>query len=352
MKNLVKTSLFVIGAVASSAAFSLTPAGDEIVNQAVATYDIPGGASGVTATSNEAKFTVLERIEVNVTSNNSGNQTVDAGDNDQVLTYTVTNNGNGEESFKITATNEVSDNFDVTNIRVFIDNPNGTSAEKGVYDANDIVYNVSDLLTLPAETSRKIFILNNIPAGATSNQQAKVKVEVSSSTSGATTANAGTLLPTGEVVGNNPFNNKIDTFVVGVPTTPLAVNINKTILQIEDPFHKGNPSAPGGVNQYVPGSIVTYQIAVSVTGSTGSVNNLVVTDQIPNEMTFVTAAGTFTVSKNGAVATSLTTEFNKASPASSSADDQGEFKDGDVIVNLGTANAGDNFNIQLQAEIK
>lgn len=351
MKNLIKAALLIAGSVASTAAFSATKAGTEITNAAIVRYDIPGGNSGVTATS-EVKFKVLELIEVNVTSNNSGNQTVNAGDNDQVLTYTVTNNGNGEESFKIAATNEISDNFDVANIRVFLDNPNGTSAEKGVYDANDIVYNVSDLLTLPAETSRKIFVLNNIPAGATSNQQAKVKVEVSSNTSGATTANKGTLLPTGEVVGNNPFNSEIDTFAIGVPTTPVAVNINKTILQIEDPFHTGNPSAPGGINQYVPGSIVTYQITVAVTGSAGSINNLVVTDQIPNEMEFVTTGGTFTVSKNGAVATSLTPEFNKASPSSSSADDQGEFKNGDVMVSLGTANAGDNFTIQLQAEIK
>ncbi|WP_420589907.1 hypothetical protein [Bacterioplanoides sp.] len=346
MKNLVKTALFVLGSVASAAALSATKAGTEITNTAIATYDIPGGSSGVTATS-EAKFKVLELIEVNVTSNNQGNQTVDAGDNDQALSYKITNNGNDEEVFTIRVTNESGDNFDVTNIRIFID-----ADGDGVYDAGEQDITATPDITLAMGAKQDIVVLTNIPGGATSGQQSKLKVEASSKTSGATTANKGTLLPTGEVVGNNPFHSETDTFVIGVPTTPLAVNINKTILQIEDPFHKGNPSAPGGVNQYVPGSIVTYQIAVSVTGSTGSVNNLVITDQIPNEMTFVTAAGTFTVSKNGAVATSLTPEFNKASPASSSADDQGEFKDGDVIVNLGTANAGDNFNIQLQAEIK
>ena len=61
-----------------------------------------------------------------------------------------------------------------------------------------------------------------------------------------------------------------------------------------------------------------------------------VTDQIPNEMNFVTAAGTFTVAKNGAVATTLTPALN---------DDQGEFKwssqsDGERELQVGMVGQG------------
>lgn len=339
MKNLLKTSLLVTGIAASSAAFALTPAGTEITNQAIATYDVPGGASSVTSSS-EAKFTVLELIDVNVTSNNGGNQTVNSGDADQVLTYTVTNNGNGSEVFTAAATNSATgDNFDVENIRIFVDTNND-----GIYNTGDVEITSSPNITLAAEASTKIFVLNNIPSsGLVQGNQARVKVEVSSNTSGASSADAGTLLPSGEVVGHNPFSNKTDTFQVGTPSTPINVVINKTVIQIEDPFHSGSPSAPGQANQYVPGSKVTYQIVVNVNGSSGTVNNLVITDEIPNEMNFVTDAGTFTLSKDGAIAKSLT-------PASDA--DEGLFASGTATVTIGTATAGDVYTIKLQTEIK
>jgi len=340
MKSLLKTSLLLAGATMTSAAFALTPAGTEIVNQAVATYDIPGGSSGVTASS-EAKFNVLELIDVNVTSNNSGNQTVDAGDTDQVLTYTVTNNGNGSEVFTVNATNEATgDQFDVENIQIFVDT-NGD----GIFNAGDTEITSSPELTLAAETSTTIFVVNDIPAAATQDQQAKVKVEVSSNTSGASTAAPGTLLPTGEVVGNNPFNDKTDTFQVGVPTTPVSVDIDKTVILVEDPFHPGNPSAPGGVNQYVPGSKITYQIEVTINGSTGSVNNLVITDDVPNEMEYV--SGSLSLGENGGAQVGLTDADD-----ASTGGDNGNHSNGTITVDLGSVNVGSTRTIQLQAEIK
>jgi uncharacterized repeat protein (TIGR01451 family) len=332
MKTIVKGALLFAGIISASATWAIgTPAGTKITNTAVATFDDPAtGTTGVT-TSDAAELTVLELISVNVTAENVTPVTTNAGDTAQVLTYTVTNTGNGSEAFALDATNLAGDQFDAENIKVYVD----TDGD-GVFSAGDQLLTSGSSINLDANSSnpaKTIFVVVDIPAGATTiGDTAKIQLEATSDTPGASTAAPGDLLVgagTGvsdAVVGNNVTDTASATFTIGAEPTTATVNISKTIAGRVDPF--------GGTTD-VPGTVVTYQIDVEVVG--GDVDNLVITDAIPTNMTYV--AGTLTLDA-------------AAQTDADDVTDNSNVTAGAVTVTLGTVTSGTSYVIQLQAEIK
>ena len=76
-----------------------TPAGTVINNSATATYDLPGGGTN-SVTSNTVSLTVDELLDVGVAWTDGGDVTVTPGATGQLLTFRVTNAGNGDEAFR------------------------------------------------------------------------------------------------------------------------------------------------------------------------------------------------------------------------------------------------------------
>ncbi|MFM2372411.1 MAG: hypothetical protein RIS85_2133 [Pseudomonadota bacterium] len=245
-------------------------AGTLIENTATATYT--SGSSGGTVTSNKVTVKVDELLDVAVSTLST--TPASASSAPAVLTYSVTNAGNGPEAFNLVANPQVSGNaFDGTVTAIVLD-----SNDNGVYDAG-----VDQVLTSGAATpalspdgSLKVFVLVTLPAGATDAQTSQVRLVASSATG---TGSPGTSF-SGQGQGGGDA-------VVGLTTASanslaslvasLAnVSLSKSAV-IVDQFGTAKP---------VPGAKVTYTIAANVTGS-GVAEGLHIVDAIPSGTTYV-----------------------------------------------------------------
>ncbi|TXH63142.1 MAG: hypothetical protein E6Q84_00170 [Thiothrix sp.] len=170
-------ALLAGGLVVSIApAVAATAAGTLIKNLATVTYEDSAG-NQYSAQSNEAVITVKQVYEAELSSDTP--KTATAGQ----ITYiqhTLTNNGNGTDTYNLTATNDgtITDNLDSTSVKVYRD-LNGN----GLVDAGEPeVTNV----TLAAGASAELVIAVAVPSSATTGQTLGV-ILTATSTNGTVT---------------------------------------------------------------------------------------------------------------------------------------------------------------------
>ena len=311
--------------LAIAAALITTPAhaggvkaGTLIENTASATYD--GGAGPVTIPSNTITVKVDELLDVTVTSRDSG--PVSAAPGSAVLTFELTNTGNGPEAYTLTANPAVAGNdFDTTVNGIAVDT-NGN----GVYDPG-----VDQMLTGPATTaaiaadaSLTVFVLVTIPGGVADGDQSDVSLlaEAVTGTGAPGTAFAGQGAGGGNAIVGSTGANATATGSLSVGITDVDLIKSATVL---DPF--------GGTG-IVPGATITYAIRAEVRGS-GSVSDLVVTDAAPADTTYV--AGSLKL--DGATLTD-------AADA-----DAGRSNTSGISVDLGTVSGGSSRTVTFQVTI-
>jgi len=318
----ITIALLAGGAVAAAApAYAAgTKAGTTIENIATATYDGPDGL--VEVPSNPVEFIVDEILDVTVVSEDPGDITVQPGATNRVLTFTVTNTGNGNEAFTLTAdAARGGDDFDPSLVSIVID-----SDGDGVYSpGTDTIYvaGSNDPLLDPDE-SITVFILVNIPGGATDGNRAEVNLlsEAVTGTGAPGTAFAGQGDGGGDaVVGTTGADDDDSGFLI---IRAVSVDLVKSAV-IADPF--GGDSA-------VPGSIITYSLVATVSG-TGTLNNLAIADNVPDGTTYV--------------AESITLEGAGLSDASDS--DAGSYDGSAIAVSLGNVDGGQTRTVTFQVEI-
>jgi len=293
-------------------------AGTLIENTASATYD--GGAGPVTIPSNTITVKVDELLDVTVTSRDSG--PVSAAPGSAVLTFELTNTGNGPEAYTLTANPAVAGNdFDTTVNGIAVDT-NGNE----VYDPG-----VDQMLTGPATTaaiaadaSLTVFVLVTIPGGVADGDQSDVSLlaEAVTGTGAPGTAFAGQGAGGGNAIVGSTGANATATGSLSVGITDVDLIKSATVL---DPF--------GGTG-IVPGATITYAIRAEVRGS-GSVSDLVVTDAAPADTTYV--AGSLKL--DGATLTD-------AADA-----DAGRSGTSGISVDLGTVSGGSSHTVTFQVTI-
>jgi uncharacterized repeat protein (TIGR01451 family) len=308
IKPLFATSLVAGFTLSSPAQAEGVSAGTLIENTATATYEDGEGSRSVD--SNTVTVRVDELLDVTVTSLDSG--PIGAEPGTAVLTYEVTNKGNGPEAYLLTANPAVAGNdFDTVVVGIAVDtNGNGT------YDPG-----VDAILTAPETTSvlaadqaLTVFVIVTVPDGAVDTQASDVELvaQAATGTGAPGTSFVGQGVDGGDaIVGTTGADGSaIGSLQVGITT----VDLNKSVV-LRDPF--------GGTGA-VPGSVATFTITATVAGS-GSVDALVVTDAIPDGTTY--SAGTLTLDGN---------------PLTDAAgDDAGAAADADGIrVDLGTVAGG------------
>ena len=311
--------------LAIAAALITTPAhaggvkaGTLIENTASATYD--GGAGPVTIPSNTITVKVDELLDVTVTSRDSG--PVSAAPGSAVLTFELTNTGNGPEAYTFTANPAVAGNdFDTTVNGIAVDT-NGN----GVYDPG-----VDQMLTGPATTaaiaadaSLTVFVLVTIPGGVADGDQSDVSLlaEAVTGTGAPGTAFAGQGAGGGNAIVGSTGANATATGSLSVGITDVDLIKSATV---RDPF--------GGTG-IVPGATITYAIRAEVRGS-GSVSDLVVTDAAPADTTYI--AGSLKL--DGATLTD-------AADA-----DAGRSGTSGISVDLGTVSGGSSHTVTVQVTI-
>ena len=160
-----------------------TAAGTTISNTATATYTDPVGTV-VNVPSNQVDIRVDEILNVTVASADAGDIAALAGSTNQVLSFTVTNGGNGPEAFRIAPVNAIGgDAFDPSTTSIVLDS-NGN----GVYDAGvDTIYNPgSNDPVLAPDTSVKVFVLSTIPGSVTDGQRGQTDLTATAVTGSGT----------------------------------------------------------------------------------------------------------------------------------------------------------------------
>lgn len=298
-----------------------TAAGTPIENTATASFDGPDGP--VTQDSNTVILIVDEILDVDVESTDPGDVATQPDADNQVLSFTVTNTGNGEEAFTLAAdTARPGDDFDTSLVQIVLDSNGNNTYDPGV----DTIYTIgsNDPLLL-ADGSITVFILNNIPDDATDGQRAEVTLTAEAVTGtgapGTTFAGAGD--GGGDAVVGTTGADDVDAgfFLIQAATVALA----KSAI-VADPF---------GGTTVVPGSIITYSLVATVTG-TGTVPNLVISDPIPVNTTY--QPGTITLEGTGLTDTD-------------SDGDGGAFNGTAISVSLGDITGAQTRTVTFQVEI-
>jgi uncharacterized repeat protein (TIGR01451 family) len=311
-----------------------TDAGTPIVNTATAEFTV--GGTPFTEDSNPETLVVAEFLDVDVTlltvtANPNNEVTVAPGDTNQVLTFSVTNTGNGDDTYELSGLSagfngSGSDTFDPALVELYFDD--GTTP--GVFDAGDTRYDPGvDEPTLNADQTITIHVLNNIGAGLVDGDLGDSQLTALST--------AVALFPPASVAGDSiaaqgdgggdlvlgtslGTDDAYGTYLVSA----LNLALNKS-SSVSDPF---------GGNTAVPGATITYTITAEVTG-TGTATGLVLSDDVPAETTYVAESMTLnTVGQTDAIDT----------PAVDDADFDpvgGPLNNGSIAVDIGDLTSAD-----------
>lgn len=293
---------------AQPAAANPAPAGSVIESTAEASY--AEGGTTRTVTSNTVEVQVDELLGVAAASLDAGPVTVRSGS--QVLSFLVSNEGNGPEALALEVVTAVPGNgFDATLDTVAIDS-NGN----GVYDPGvDTVLSAPALLTpvIPAGGSQQVFVIVLVPGGIGDGSQSSVNLIARTATGTGTPGT--TFTGSGEngvdaVVGAGGGQATATGQMIGSASTVTLVKW----ATVTDPFGGSNP---------LPGATITYGIELVVTGS-AAIDGLTITDAIPSGTQYL--------------ANSLTLESTPLTDASG--DDAGEASSAGISVNLDSVPGG------------
>lgn len=312
-------AILVALALPSQAEAAGTRAGSTISNTASASFDTGGGTT--TIDSNQVDLLVDELLDVTVASNNPADVPTTPGATGQVLSFSVTNNGNGVESFTLsTVANAGGDDYDPTVTQIYIDNGDG------VFDpATDTLYTPGpNDPELDPDESVTIFVIATTPGGVIDGNRGIVSLVAAAVTG---TGDPGDSFPgMGEGGGNAVVGSTgadgtdAGAFIVSAATVTLVKSAVVTnTLGTADP---------------IPGATITYTIVATVAGS-GSVSGLAITDNIPADTSYV--AGSITL---GGVAQSDAVDA-----------DAGDYNGTRINVALGTVAGGQTRTVTFRTTI-
>jgi uncharacterized repeat protein (TIGR01451 family) len=279
---------------ANAAPASGTAAGTQINNTASVTYTVGGNAGS--ANSNQSSFLVDKKVNLTVAEVGGQATQTSLGATNQVTTFTVTNNTNSVQDFRLIADQQSLsipiigvDNFDVVNERVFVDsNGNGT------YDAGVDTRTYIDELAPDATVT--VFIVADIPTSPSNANFAIVSLTAVAADGGTTGTLGADLVATPLLQVDDPT--KVDiVFADSSSYGDLArngqnragdayqisgttLNVLKTATLISDPVD--GIIAP----KAIPGAIVQYCMRISNVGPS-TANAINVSDALPGNMTYV-----------------------------------------------------------------
>ena len=341
MKSLFRNTLarpgaiiaFAVAALSGGAAHAAgTLSGTSISNLATLSYSVGGTAQtsiGSSVGGNTAgvgtatSFVVDNKVNLNVLETGGAVTNATPGATGLVTTFTVTNSGNTAQGYTFAAANQsaasaviagTADSIDVSNFRVFVDaNGNGTY-EAGTDTATAI-------LTLAPDASVTVFVLADIPAGATNGQQANVTLTATTTTTGTATAvvaTAGADTAGVDIVFADAAT--VESAFVGASAardgqatardayriTSSVISVQKTVALLCDPFNgaTNRKNIPGATVQYA----ITITNAASATASAtlSQISDALDTTNLTFDGTLISGAGVGTNCVSGAASQSAT----------------------------------------------
>jgi uncharacterized repeat protein (TIGR01451 family) len=307
-----------LASVSAPALAAGVAAGTFIENTATATYTT--GSTTETVDSNTVTILVDELLDVTVSSLDAS--AVPVGSGNAVLSFELTNTGNGPEAFELTPDPAVTgDDFDPT-ISLLAWDSNGNN----VYDAgiDTVIASGGATPSIAADDSLRIFVVVTLAGSPADGDTADVRLTATAVTGSGTpgTKFAGQGTGGGDAVVGTSTAEDDDTGTLIAEIGVVSLIKSATIV---DQFNGSDA---------LPGATVTFKLVASVTGA-GSVSGLVVSDDIPTGTTYV--------------ASSMTLDGDPLTDAADA--DEGEAGGSDISVDLGTVDGGDSHTIEFSVTI-
>lgn len=325
----------------------------------------PGLNNGANTT-----FVVDRKIDLTVQEVGSAATPVTPGQANQVTTFFVRNDGNDTQGMTLSAANlpngstipvwgTTPDAFDVTNVRVFVENTactgiGQTGPTMGYQAGTDTATSIA---TIAADACAFVYVVADTPNTATNGQPADVRLTVivrAPTTLAALTETAGAeSATTVDVVfadtGRDATAAADDQYLVSAAT--LAVQ--KTSQVVYDPIN--GALAPGVFPKAIPLGVVEYGITLTNTGGQNA-SVVTITDSIPANTTFknnVYSGNT----RNVSITVGATTTFCQAE-AGSDGNADGCFLTGGGVLTVGSpalatvaTGAGNAVTVKFQVTI-
>ena len=291
-----------------------TASGTPISNTVLLDYTV--GGIGQDQVSDTADFVVDNKIDLTVALIDVAAIPVIPGITDQVMTFSVTNDGNTLQDYSLAATPSagtvfsLTHDFDANSVRIFVDNGDN------VFIAADDTKTYID--ELAADATVRVYVLANFPLSGISDGDASLyDLEAQTAVSGLAdtqgadiltddTANswtAGTVqIAFADDAGlidaaNDGAHSTVGAYLV----TTAAMTVTKTSLVVYDPIN-GNYVAGSVFPKAIPGARVQYTIDIANTGAS-SANAVTVVDEIPTSTYFV--VGSLSSTQPGATVVTL-----------------------------------------------
>src|SRR4051812_39615099 len=306
--------------LASAARAAGTPAGTDIVNTAHATYDVPG-STPATVDSNTVTIKVDELLDVSVAWREPSDVATAPGLIGQIVSFTITNGGNGQEAFALAPVHAGGGDFDPVVTSLVLDTNGNGSFDPGV----DTLYvpGGNDPVLAP-DQSVVVFLLATMPGGLADGNRGRIDLAATAKTG---TGAAGTSFAGAGDGGGNA--------VIGLTGAKAQHEAWYAVHKASLAFVKtASVADPYGGTTQGPGAIVTYTLTATVSGS-GSLANVAVADPVPAGTTY----------KAG----SLSLDAAALSDADDA--DAGKFTGSGIAVGLGTLAAGTTRIVKFQVKI-
>jgi len=304
MKKLIMIALgMLLGSIEAYALGADTNYGTDITNQATLNYEV-GGNAQTAEVSNTDTFKVDRKVDVAVATTDGANVVVEPGDNvgngndNAPLTFTVTNETNGNQDFILSASNLVTgtasldagqtDNIDfATDLKICTD---ATCSGGDISGTNQ---------SFTEDETKTYYVFADIPLGTADGSIASIALTATAVDDGTTnvmtddsaTADDPTAVQivfaddSGDASGDGQYDGKHSALsAYEVATATIAVT--KTSCVVWDPV---NGAAPANNPKRIPGAVIRYAINVNNTGSADA-SNTILTDGLSTDLTYGTTA--------------------------------------------------------------
>lgn len=327
-------------------------AGIDISNKVTVTYSIAGEDQSPiesSPTGNKSPgvgngqstiFKVDRKIDLTLT--NNGNTNVTLGETHAALYFTLSNDGNDSQEFLLSVDSTLAtDNFDTHNCRIKVTSVTGTPLPGVVLPTFNAIKlspdqqaSISVECDIPFDNNGQAILkdhtsLLSLKAITNKNSDGNTTVEDSTTDSASNIETVYADSAGSDDANRDASHSARATYITLDASAPVppTFNINKAIINVID---------PQGGNQSISGSSITYKIVILTTG-TGVINNVVITDPTPANMTYKLNS----ITLNGLALTDQ------------SDTDEGEFNTSNntTTINLGDIIAGTQQEIQISYTI-
>lgn len=270
----------------ASPALAQTAAGTTVTNDVTLSYSVGSVPQGDQTDSTD--FVVDRAIDLAVVAN-SAQENLGAGTLIAPIAFTVTNTSNDTLDFAVAAQNLTGDDFDVSNIAVFVEADGAGAASPSFNPAVDTGTFIDELAP---GTSIVVYLVGDDPGSLTDADLADVRLTATAREGGGASLLGAALVDdrdTGSGGDDTNQVNAMDTIFIDTGNdgeesddsqyvfAAVNVTVNKAASIIWDPDNGAD--AVGNPAYAIPGAIVEYCISV-INGSTDVLDNVTITDVV------------------------------------------------------------------------